>query len=240
MSQNKNRQDRSPKIMQREKLAGEIKIREIDWTSKQQEIIRASLDNKNSLIFVDGLWGTGKTLCAVYAALKLLNEKKISDIIYLRNPVESSTSKIGYLKGDLETKFENYVEPLKDKLEELLPKGDIDLLMRDQRVIGLPVGFVRGRSWNCKAIIVDEASCLTKEELLLVISRVGKFSKCFIIGDQFQSDIGNKSGFKHLFDFFSDDESKEHGIHTFELKEESDILRSDLLRYVMKKLKAVK
>lgn len=232
------REDKSTRVSQREKYKGELTIREINWTEKQIEMINSGLENNNQLIFCDGLWGTGKTLCSVYIALKLLQQKKIDQIIYLRNPIESSASKIGYLKGDLDQKFEMYVEPLKEKLEELLPQSQVNNLLNDDRILGLPVGFIRGRSWNCKAVIVDEASCLTREELLLVISRIGRFSKCFVVGDHFQSDIGNKSGFRALMNFFSDDESKANGICTFELKDQNDIMRSNLLRFVMKKLKA--
>lgn len=232
------RQDRSPRVSQREKFKGNLTIRDLDWTEKQLEMINAGLDNKNQLVFCDGLWGTGKTACAVYTCLQLLKAKKIDEIIYLRNPIESSASKIGYLKGDLDQKFEMYVEPLKEKLEEFLPPSEVNLLIQDGRIMGLPIGFIRGRSWNCKGVIVDEASCLTREELLLVISRIGRFSKCFVVGDQFQSDIGNKSGFRPLMDFFSDQESKDNGIVTFELKDQNDIMRSDLLRFIMKKLKA--
>lgn len=234
------KEDRSPKIIQREKYKNELHIRELNWTDKQKNIIESGLDNKNQLIFCDGIWGSGKTLIAVYVALQLLKLKKCDQIIYLRNPIESSSSKLGYLKGDLDQKFEMYVEPLKDKLEELLPPNEVNSLVNDDRILGLPVGFIRGRSWNCKVVIVDEASCLTREELLLVISRIGKFSKCFIVGDHFQSDIGNKSGFRGLLDFFSDQESKDNGIQTFELKEQNDIMRSNLLRFVMKKLGATK
>ena len=136
--------------------------------------------------------------------IKKILQKKIDEIIYIRSVVESSSSKIGFLKGEMDQKFSVYIEPLKEKLEEFLPPSEVNALVEDKRVTGLPVGFVRGRSWNCKGVIIDEASCLTKDELLLVLSRLGKFSKCFVIGDQFQSDIGGKSGFRGLFDLFSD------------------------------------
>ena len=235
------KEDRSPKIWQPEKIKIDLHIRDhIRWSDKQQEIINRCLDKKTKLCFVNGLWGSGKTALMVYVCLKLLNDRKIGDIYYLRNPAESSSVKVGYLKGDLSSKYEMYLAPFEEKLNEFLPQGEINLLMADERFIGLPIGFLRGRSFPNSALLVDEASCMTKEELLLAISRAGQYSKVFVIGDEFQSDIGNKSGFKHLYDMFNDEESKDHGIHCFELKEEQDIFRSDLLKYVMRKMKAIR
>ena len=41
-----------------------------------------------------------------------------------------------------------------------------------------------------------------------------------------------------MFDIFSDEESQEMGIHTFEFTED-DIMRAELVKYVVKKLKNV-
>lgn len=233
--------DTSPKVYQKERLKTELNVREhIQWSDKQKEIINAALDKHNSLIFVDGLWGTGKTAIAIYIGLKLLNLKKISEIYYLRNPVESSSAKIGYLKGDLISKFEVYLEPAMDKLNEFLPKQEVDFLIKNEIVQGLPIGFIRGRSFNSSLLIIDEASSLTKDELLLTLSRAGKFTKVLCIGSEFQSDIGTKSGFKGLCEFFNDEESRQNGIQFYELKDELDIFRSDLVRFIMMKLKAAK
>jgi hypothetical protein len=54
-----------------------------------------------------------------------------------------------------------------------------------------------------------------------------------------QTDIRNESmkgGFVDLFNLFSDEESKEQGIHTFEFNEE-DIMRSELVKFLISKIK---
>jgi phosphate starvation-inducible protein PhoH len=98
---------------------------------------------------------------------------------------------------------------------------------------------VRGLSLNCKAIIVDEASSLTKDELELVLSRIGKFSKVFIIGSKIQSDIKSSKAFCDFMTIFDDIESREHGIYTFEFNEKTDILRSEILQFIMSKIGAI-
>jgi len=43
-----------------------------------------------------------------------------------------------------------------------------------------------------------------------------------------------------MFDLFNDQESKDFGIHCFELREYTDIVRSGLLRFVMEKTGLIK
>ena len=51
-----------------------------------------------------------------------------------------------------------------------------------------------------------------------------------------QSDINGKSGFKDMINLFKDSESKSKGIHYFQFNED-DIFRSEILKYIIKKLK---
>lgn len=234
--------DSSPHIAQRSKLKHELIIREFPWTEKQKGFLQLVFEEKNSKIFlIDGIWGVGKTMLAVYCCLQLLNKKKCSDIIYIRNPVESSTvGHIGLIPGTISEKFAPYANPCRSKLEELLTPAQANVLINEGRIEYLPIGFVRGASWNCKAVIADEASCFTKEDLFLIMSRMGEFSKLFIIGDSFQNDIGKKSGFLEVFNaFHNDPEAIQQGIFTMEFKDETDIVRSKLLRYLMKKFRSM-
>ncbi len=110
---------------------------------------------------------------------------------------------------------------------------------KEDRLDSIPLGFLRGLNWNAKCIVADEAQNMTVKELTTLITRVGEFSKVFILGDPDQSDINGKSGFMKIMSAFDDDESKENGIYTFKFTEE-DIVRSTLVKYIVKKLKNVK
>ncbi len=99
---------------------------------------------------------THNTILSIYCSLQLMKDKRISEIMYIRSPVESSDSKIGFLPGDADEKLKYYNLPFADKLDELLNKGQIDILMQQERIKGHPLSFVRGMSWNCKSIILDE------------------------------------------------------------------------------------
>jgi phosphate starvation-inducible PhoH-like protein len=230
--------DKSPFVAQRGKIDNPLSILHRELTEKQKQFIELATDKKVKMLLISGPAGTTKTYLAVLASLMLMNEKRISDIIYVRSVVESADVKMGTLPGEADDKLSPYKRPLVDKLEELLPKGDIQYLIKDNRIEGLPIGYARGLNWNAKAIIGDEAQNLTKKELITLLTRIGEFSKLFLCGDPQQSDINGRSGFKPVFDLFNDDESKEHGIYTFEFTED-DVLRSALVRFIVRKVKAL-
>ena len=234
-----HKHDTSPVVYQRTKLKYELSIFERELTEKQKEFLNIALNKDTKMVFVSGPAGSSKTYITIYSALKLLSQKKVSDLLYIRSAVESADSKIGFLPGEADEKMAPYIQPLLEKLAELLPKRDIDSLQKEDRLDSIPLGFLRGLNWNAKCIVADEAQNMTVKELTTLITRVGEFSKVFILGDPDQSDINGKSGFTKIMNAFDDDESKENGIYTFKFTEE-DIVRSTLVKYIVKKLKNVK
>jgi phosphate starvation-inducible PhoH-like protein len=228
--------DTSLIVHQNDKISRPVVIRQRpDLTNKQKEFLKLALDNNTKIIFLSGPAGSSKSFLAVLASLELMNMKKVSDIIYIRSIVESSDNKMGFLPGDASEKLSPYLEPLLEKLEEMLDTSDINNLQKEKRIEGKPTGYLRGLSWNAKAIIMDEAQNSTYKELTTLLTRIGHFSKLFICGDPMQSDINGKSGFEKMCNVFNDDESKIQGVHTFYLTE-ADIVRSEIVRYIVKKL----
>ena len=227
------KEDKSPVVPQRDKIQQPLNIRDLNWTENQKKFIQTLQDKSTKMVFCKGPAGTAKSLLSVYCALHAINNKRVGEIFYIRNPVESSTHNLGFLKGDLHEKLDPYLQPLMDKLHELLPKGQAELLLKQERVKGLPLGFLRGLSINASYIICDEAQNLSIHDLLLVSTRMGKFSKLIFIGDIRQSDIKN-SGFERIYQLFDDEKSKNKGIITFKFGT-SDIMRNDILAYIIEK-----
>lgn len=236
---NKKKADQSVKVFQRDKLKASLNIKQLNWTEKQKQFIELATDKNAKIILINGPAGTSKTLLSIYCSLLLLNEKKVSDIIYVRSAVESSESKIGYLPGDVDEKLQFYNLPFADKLDELLNKEDIELLQKQNRVAMFPINYSRGMSWNTKSIILDEAQNSSFKEIVTVMTRLGEFSRCFILADPSQTDLPNSKsgGFDKLFNAFNDEESRQNGIFTFSFDEE-DIVRSKLVKFIVKKLKS--
>ena len=232
------KKDTSPKVHQNEKIKESVRIDERQLTSKQIELLNLLQNKTTKLVFISGPAGTAKTYTSILAGLTLLNHKRVSEIVYVRSIVESSDNKLGFLPGEMDEKMSPYIQPLIDKLEELLPKHDIEKLKKEERIHGFPINFLRGLSWNAKCIVADEAQNMSKKELITLITRVGEFSKLFICGDPDQSDINGKSGFVPTMNIFDDEESRNNGIYVFKF-DEDDIVRSGLVKFILKKLKNV-
>ena len=71
--------------------------------------------SKTKMVMVDGPAGSGKTYLAVLAALHLLKEKYIDQIVYIRSIVESASRQIGSLPGEVNDKFLPWSMPLIEK-----------------------------------------------------------------------------------------------------------------------------
>ncbi len=229
-------EDRSPRVAQRKKIDFQLDIEQRrDTTPRQQELLDLILDRDTRVIFLSGPAGTAKTYMAVAGALHLLNKRGVSDIVYIRSVVESASKSMGYLPGEAGDKLAPYMRPLLDKLEELLPRDQVERLTKEKRAEAIPVGFLRGASLNAKVMIADESQNLTTKELVTVLTRLGRFSKLIVAGDPGQSDIGTHSGFQTMFDLFNDEPSRDRGIHCFAFKSE-DIVRSDILGYIVDRI----
>ena len=218
-----------------------IKVNQLPWTDKQKEFFKVALNFNTRIVFVNGPAGTSKSLLAVYCGLQLLNMKAISDIMYLRSAVESSDSKLGYLPGTAEDKLRFYNLPFLDKLDELLPTTRAEKLEQEGRISMFPVNFARGMNWKSKCIILDEAQNSSLKEITTVLTRLGEGSRCFVLADPMQTDLRNRDqigGFEKLYKTFTDQESQAMGIHTFAF-DEDDIMRSELCKYVVKKVRTI-
>lgn len=228
--------DLSPKVPQRDKIDYPLNIRERnDLTEKQKQLIDLILDKNTKLIFLDGPAGTSKTFSAILAGLMLLNKHAVSDILYIRSIAESASKSLGSLPGTTEEKIMPFLMPLVEKLDELLPRPDVARLLKEERVSGMPINYLRGASFNARFILADESQNLNKKELTTLITRLGMFSKMVVAGDKDQSDINGMSGFSYFFDLFNDEESRQNGIHCFAFTKE-DIVRSGILKYIIGRL----
>lgn len=227
--------DKSAKIPQGPKVKETFEIKTpFEFTEKQKQLINIILDKKTKVVFINGPAGTSKSFCALYAGLKMLQDKKVAKISYVRTAVEASKS-VGFLPGELNDKINPYTRPLADKLDEFLYKATTDKLLKDGYVTADLVNFLRGASINVEYVFCDEAQNYSKSELVTTLTRLGKHSKFIFAGDTMQSDIGNRSGFAEIFNLFNDVESQTHGIHTFTF-DKNDILRSEELKYIIDKL----
>ena len=204
----------------------------------QQEFFDTIINDTTQMSFVDGPAGSAKTYIGVLAALRLLSERKIKNIVYIRSIVESANRSMGALPGEIEEKFKPWSAPLVDKLEEIIDPGAQSTLMSKGYIKCIPVNFTRGLTFRESVVIVDEAQNMTKDELTTVLTRFGEDSRYIIVGDSLQSDINGKSGFNKIKEAFNSDECRDKGIFTYNFTDE-DVVRSKILKFIVSRLAEV-
>ena len=152
----------------------------------------------NSIVFGVGPAGTGKTYLAVAAAVSAYKNKQVEKIILTRPAVEAG-ERLGYLPGDLQSKVDPYLRPLYDALQEMFGLESYQRLMEKGAIEIAPLAYMRGRTLNNAFIILDEAQNATKEQMKMVLTRMGEGSKMIVTGDVTQIDLpaGKTSGLVH-------------------------------------------
>ncbi len=211
-----------------------FKIKQLKFKSqKQKDFFDLCRDDDVKLVICDGPAGTGKSLPALYAALKLIKSGKFERIMYVRSPVDSSDGGIGYLPGGVHDKIINYMIPLDEKLNKLMDYDDIKELYDEDYIEYTVNSFMRGRSIEKTILIIDEFQNQTMMEAVTCLSRIEETSKIIAIGDHMQSDIGLKSCLTKVMSMFKDrPEASDNGVATFEF-DNADIVRSRLVKYIV-------
>jgi len=204
-----------------------------------ERFLETCFKDVSKMVMVDGPAGSAKTYLSVYVALQLLRTKKVQEIIYIRSIVESASKSMGSLPGEIDEKFLPWCFPLFEKLHEFLEKPLATSLITEQYIKCVPVNYVRGLTFSNACVIIDEAQNLTTGELTTILTRFGEDTKYIVTGDTRQSDIGSKTGFKSIVEAFDSEESNENGIFTFKFNE-LDIVRSKILKYIVKVLQKLK
>ena len=216
-----------------------FKQRDFNFSSRQQQLLDSILKEDTKIIFVSGPAGSSKTYMSVYGCLQLMSKDFDKDLLYIRSIAESADKGLGSLPGDISEKFDPFLMPLYDKLDEMVHEGDTAYMKKTERISAIPVNFLRGANWNNKLIVADEAQNFTFKELTTLITRIGKNTKLLICGDFMQSDINGRGGFREMFDLFDCEESVGQGITCFKFTNR-DIVRSKILKYIVSKIEKYK
>lgn len=157
---------------------------------------------QNQLTVGAGCAGTGKTLLALFTGIQLINnpDSPIEKLTYVRANVDDREEKeIGALPGDLLEKVRHLAYPILDNLELFMESQTVDYLLEEGRIEVLPFMMMRGRSFNNRFIIIDEAQNVTPKQMKTVLTRCGETSKMVLIGDPRQCDIDPmKNGLQDL------------------------------------------
>ena len=161
---------------------------------EQQFALDALLNDDVKLVTLMGMAGTGKTLLAMAAALKMTVHDKEYRRVMVARPTVSLGREMGYLPGTLEEKLSPWMQPIHDALEML---SDLNMggervrssdLLNSGTIFIEALSYIRGRSIANQFMIIDEAQNLTPLEVKTILTRVGHGTKIVFTGDPYQID----------------------------------------------------
>lgn len=160
--------------------------------TKRQCQYMSAIENFD-LVFATGPAGTGKTyICAAMAA-DALKANKVKKVIVTRPAVEAGES-LGFLPGELEEKFDPYLTPFREVLEERLGKSHVENLIKSGRIEAAPLAYMRGRTFKDAFVILDEAQNTSPTQMKMFLTRIGRNAKVVVNGDTAQQDVRGMSG----------------------------------------------
>ncbi len=188
--------------------------------AEQTFAMHAVLNKNVSLVTIQGVAGTGKTLLALAAAMEQKQEYRQ---IYLARPIVPLSNKdIGFLPGDIKSKVNPYMEPLWDNLKLIQNQWKetdkefqkIADMVNQEKLVVSPLAYIRGRSLSNIIFIIDEAQNLTPLEVKTIITRAGEGTKVVFTGDIFQIDTpyldSQSNGLSYLIDRIKDNPMYAH------------------------------
>jgi len=197
--------------------------------TQQQYVNYLNLHDKK-IIFAIGPAGTGKTMFATQYAMKHFLLGNYDKIIFTR-PTVSVDEDIGFLPGSIEEKLSPWLRPIFDILYEFITVKEVQTFLEEKVFEMAPIGYLRGRTFKRAFIIADEMQNCTKNQMKMLLTRLGENSRMIITGDLEQHDrTGETNG---LADFLSKLRKKRsESIELIEF-ERNDILREPIIKEVL-------
>ena len=155
--------------------------------SEEQKLAKAEIRN-HPFNFVLGKAGSGKTLLAVQIALDCFFKREVNKIVITRPTISNEDN--GFLPGSLDEKMEPWLVPIRSNMRKVYNKPMIlEKMEKNEDIELVSLSHFRGRTFDTSIVIVDEFQNLTKQQLAMVLGRLGKNSRMMLCGDPQQIDL---------------------------------------------------
>ena len=173
-----------------------LTLREIKPLTTNQSIAFSEYEEGQNL-FLYGWPGVGKTMVALYLALKeVIEERTYEKVIIVRSVLPSKD--LGFMPGNLAEKSGYYEAPYIELVGDLFGRGDAYSILKQKDIIRFTTtSFLRGTTFKDAIVIVDECQNLEKNEWIVSMSRMGNNTKLIMCGDLMQTDLKERDQ-KHL------------------------------------------
>lgn len=195
--------------------------------NKKQQLYIDLLKEK-PVVISTGYAGSSKTYIPAVMAADLYKLNQIQKI-YLTRPALSSSKSLGYFKGDATEKLSMWLGAVIPIFIERLGKSMFEIAVDSGDIEFVPLEVAKGLSINDAWFIVEEASDLTKEEVVKLVTRMGKNSRLVLAGDLRQAELKGDSGLHWLIKFV-ERHNLSHNFGFVDFNEVNDIVRSDAVK----------
>ena len=199
-------------------------------TDSQTNYVRLLKDTNKKIVVANGPAGTGKTLFATEYGIRYFLTDTYEKLIFTR-PSVSVDEDLGYLPGTLEEKMAPWVRPIYDILHKFFSSKQMTYMMEEKIIEIVPLGFMRGRTFQNAWIVADEMQNSTVAQMKMLLTRLGDNSRLVVTGDLDQHDNGfNENG---LNDFLNRFRGRRSGsISSFEFTK-VDVQREEVVKEIL-------
>lgn len=198
----------------------------VPMNTKQKEYIDLLKDRP--VVIATGYAGTSKTYIPTVMAADMYKLNQINKIIITR-PAVSTSKSMGFFKGSVEEKMAVWLNSVIPIFKERLGAAAFTLALETQDIEFVPLEVIKGMSINNAWVLCEESSDLTKDEVIKLITRMGKNSKLVLSGDIRQSELKGDSGLSWVSKFI-----QRHNLTSnfgfIDFNDVNDIVRSDAVR----------
>lgn len=184
----------------------------LDVSDPEQTVYKDALwDQDVKVVIVDAPAGSGKTTLAIAMACMYVRYGRCEEALYIRTP--SSEGRMGFLPGDIADKEKPYMQPLYSTLRKIgenvnIVNDGINVVKKQGEAFFTPMTdvYILGSDYSKKFIIIDEAQCMTTEQLKAILTRCHDDCKIVCIGSsrQIQGIKQEQSGLSRLIEHFSE------------------------------------
>lgn len=198
----------------------------VPMSQKQATYIDTLIDKP--VVIATGYAGTSKTYIPTVMACDLYMTGKIDKIIITR-PAISESESVGFFKGSDTEKMSVWLQSVVPIFKERMGNANLEIALASKDIEFVPLEVVKGMSINNAWVLVEEASDLTKKEVIKMVTRMGKKSKLVLSGDIRQAELQEESGLAWIAQFVQNNNlSKNFGFVDFD--NVNDIVRSDAVK----------
>jgi phosphate starvation-inducible PhoH-like protein len=209
----------------------QTQVRIVPRNLHQEDYLALLEDPLKNIIFALGPAGTGKTIMAAMYAVRELKAGKINKVIVTR-PAVSVDEQHGFLPGTLIEKMAPWTRPIFDIFEQHWSVRTISDMVSENVIEVAPLAYMRGRTFTNAIVIADEMQNATREQMKMLLTRIGPGSRIIVTGDLAQHDRGfAENGLKDFMEKLKETDSEYLASVVFTVKDvERHPAVSDILK----------